>query len=72
MISQTAWGGIARGCVSQNLRRIMGITSELDFVYICSDGKKFIDRKEAEKYEEDLNSIVDHYNFTGFLDKIVN
>lgn len=50
----------------------MGITSELDFVYICSDGKRFVDKKEAEEYEENINSIVDHYNFSGFLDKIVN
>tara|TARA_Y100000310_G_scaffold335481_1_gene417656 strand:+ start:215 stop:367 length:153 start_codon:yes stop_codon:yes gene_type:complete len=50
----------------------MGITSELDFVYICSDGKKFLDRKEAEKYEGEINSIVDHYNFLGSLERLVN
>ena len=50
----------------------MGITTELECVYICSDGEKFFDRKEAEKYEEKLNSIVDHYNFLGNLNKLVN
>ena len=49
----------------------MTITSELDFVYICSDGKRFLDRKEAEKYENELNSIIEHYNILGGLDKIV-
>ena len=47
------------------------VTSELDFVYVCSDGKKFLVRKEAEKYEKGLNSIVEHYNILGNLDKIV-
>ena len=47
------------------------VTKELGFVYICSDGKKFLDRQESENYEEGLNSIIEHYNFTGFLDKIV-
>ena len=45
----------------------MGITSELDFVYICSDGKKFLDIEEAKKHELDLNSLVDHYNIFGAL-----
>mgnify|MGYP003133670160 CR=1 FL=1 len=49
----------------------MGITSELGFVYICGDGKKFLDRKEAEKHEEELNSIVDHYNLLGEMNTIV-
>tara|TARA_Y100000310_G_scaffold248417_1_gene254243 strand:+ start:928 stop:1062 length:135 start_codon:yes stop_codon:yes gene_type:complete len=31
-----------------------GIYSELDFVFICTDGKKFLDRKEAEDHEEVL------------------
>ena len=47
------------------------VTSELDFVYICSDGKRFLDKKEAEKYEESLNSIVDHYNLVGALEDFV-
>jgi len=50
----------------------MAITSELDFVYICKDGKKFLDRKEAEEYENGLNSIVDHYNLTGLLGSLVD
>ena len=50
----------------------MGIISELDFVFICSDGKKFLSRKEAEEYEKDLNSIVDHYNIFDKLEKLVN
>ena len=50
----------------------MAITSELDFVYICKDGKKFLDRKEAEEYENNLNAIVEHYNFTGLLSNLVD
>ena len=30
------------------------IYSELDFVFICSDGKKFLAKKEAEEHEEQL------------------
>ena len=30
------------------------IYSELDFVFICTDGKKFLTRKEAEKHEAKL------------------
>ena len=48
------------------------VTSELGFVYICSDGKKFFDRNEAEDYEKELNSIVDDYNILGVLDSFVN
>ncbi len=47
------------------------VTRELECVYICSDGRKFFNRKEAEKYEKGLNSIVEHYNILGDLDKIV-
>ena len=36
------------------------ITQELDFVYICN-GKKFISKKEAIKYQKSLNSK--HFNF---------
>ena len=46
------------------------VTKELASVYICSDGKKFLDKKEADKHEEDLNSIVDHYNLLGDLEII--
>ena len=46
------------------------VTKELASVYICSDGKKFLDRKEAEKYEEGINSIVEHYNVLGDLELI--
>ena len=46
------------------------VTKELASVYICSDGKKFLDRKEALKYEEGINSIVDHYNILGDLELI--
>ena len=49
----------------------MGITTELEVVYICSDGKKFLDKKDAEEHEENSNSIVDHYNLLGSLDKFV-
>ena len=31
------------------------IYSELDFVYICSDGKRFISEGEAKKHEEKLS-----------------
>lgn len=46
------------------------VTKELDFVYMCSDGKKFFDKKDAEKYEKGLNSIVEHYNILGNLEII--
>ena len=46
------------------------VTKELASVYICSDGKRFLDRKEAEKYEEGINSIVEHYNVLGDLELI--
>tara|TARA_Y100001951_G_C11234367_1_gene236537 strand:- start:314 stop:460 length:147 start_codon:yes stop_codon:yes gene_type:complete len=45
----------------------MSIVKELDFVYICSDGTRFIIREEAIKYEEKINAIVDHYNIFGDL-----
>ena len=31
------------------------IYSELDFVYICSDGKRFITEDEAKKHEKELS-----------------
>tara|TARA_Y100000034_G_C6819415_1_gene368883 strand:- start:408 stop:539 length:132 start_codon:yes stop_codon:yes gene_type:complete len=31
-----------------------GIQKELGFVYICSDGRKFLTKEEAEKHEEEL------------------
>ena len=46
------------------------VTKELVSAYICSDGKKFLDKKDADKYEEGLNSIVDHYNILGDLEII--
>ena len=46
------------------------VTKELASVYICSDGKMFLDKKDAEKYEEGLNSIVEHYNVLGDLEII--
>ena len=30
------------------------VTKELDHVYICSDGKRFLLKEEAEKYEQKL------------------
>jgi|TARA_Y100000034_G_scaffold133691_1_gene199885 hypothetical protein len=38
-----------------------GIYSELDFVFICTDGKKFLTRKEAEKHEEKLKDGNNNY-----------
>ena len=46
------------------------VTKELDHVYICSDGKRFFDKEDAEKYDEGLNSIVEHYNVLGDLEII--
>ena len=46
------------------------VTKELVSAYICSDGKKFLDKKDADKYEEGLNSIVEHYNVLGDLEII--
>ena len=30
------------------------VTKELDHVYICSDGKRFLLKEEAEKHEDKL------------------
>ena len=30
------------------------IYSELDFIFICTDGKKFLTREEAEQHEKEL------------------
>ena len=46
------------------------VTKELESVYICSDGKRFFDKEDADEYEEGLNSIVDHYNVLGNLEII--
>ena len=46
------------------------VTKELDHVYICSDGKRFLEKEEADKYEKNLNSIVEHYNVLGDLELI--
>ena len=46
------------------------VTKELDHVYVCSDGKKFIDREQAIEHEKSINSIVDHYNILGDLEII--
>jgi len=46
------------------------VTKELASVYICSDGKMFFEKKEADKYEKNLNSIVEHYNVLGDLERI--
>ena len=46
------------------------VTKELDHVYICSDGKRFLEKEEADKYEKNLNSIVEHYNVLGDLEII--
>ena len=46
------------------------VTKELASVYICSDGKRFFDKEDADKYEKNLNSIVEHYNVLGDLEII--
>ena len=40
------------------------IYSELDFVYICSDGKRFITEDEAKKHEEKLSEGETYGIFT--------
>jgi len=37
------------------------IYSELDFVYICKDGKKFITEEQAKKHQEKLNKGKESY-----------
>ena len=44
------------------------ITHELDLVYITSDGKRFLDKDKAEKYEEkyqkelqDIERLQNHF-----------
>ena len=33
------------------------VEKELDFVYICKDGKRFLLKEEAEKHEEELKGM---------------
>ena len=37
------------------------IQKELDFVYICTDGKRFLLKKDAEKYEQKLEEKANDY-----------
>ena len=39
----------------------MKIQKELDFVYICTDGKRFLLKEEAEKYEQKLKENSNGY-----------
>ena len=36
------------------------IKQELDFIWITSDGRRFLSKDEAVKHEELLNPIPDH------------
>ena len=40
---------------------MIGIQKELAHVYICSDGKKFLLKEEAEKYEQKLEDSNNDY-----------
>ena len=37
------------------------VTKELDHVYICSDGKRFLLKKQAEKHEQKLKEKGNPY-----------
>ena len=37
------------------------IQKELDFVYICTDGKRFLLKEQAEKYEKKLEDSKNPY-----------
>ena len=37
------------------------VTKELDHVYICTDGKRFLLKKDAEKYEQKLKEGDNDY-----------
>ena len=37
------------------------VKKELDHVYICTDGKKFLLKKDAEKYEQKLKKGENTY-----------
>tara|TARA_Y100000310_G_scaffold321838_1_gene380036 strand:+ start:83 stop:217 length:135 start_codon:yes stop_codon:yes gene_type:complete len=37
------------------------IKKELDHVYICSDGKRFLLKEDAEKYEQELEENGNDY-----------
>ena len=39
----------------------MTIQKELDFVYICSDGKRFLLKEDAEKHEKKLEEWDNDY-----------
>ena len=40
------------------------IKTELDFVYITKDGKKFLDRDQADKHED---TLIDHKELVSKL-----
>ena len=37
------------------------IYSELDFVYICKDGKRFVTKEDAKKHQQELNDGEESY-----------
>ena len=37
------------------------IKKELDHVYICSDGRRFLLKEDAEKYEQELEDNSNDY-----------
>ena len=37
------------------------VKKELDHVYICTDGKRFLLKKDAEKYEQKLKDSDNDY-----------
>ena len=39
----------------------MKIQKELDFVYICTDGKRFLLKEDAERYEQKLENNKNDY-----------
>ena len=39
----------------------MKVQKELDFVYICTDGKRFLLIEEAEKHQQELDESGDTY-----------
>ena len=40
---------------------MIGIQKELAHVYICSDGKRFLAKEEAELYEQELEESDNDY-----------
>ena len=54
-------GKSINGNIIEKGKNVKEIYSELDFVYICKDGKRFITEEQAKKHQEKLNKGKESY-----------